>query len=58
MGEEKHKGSCRIEPLVPTFPEWVLQACDKCLQMTNHENGKCLKCRAKEIRKADKKEQT
>jgi len=41
------------KPLVPVFPEWELKACDKCLQMTDHEKGKCLKCRAKEIREAD-----
>lgn len=27
---------------------WELKACDKCLQLTNHDKDGCLKCRAKE----------
>jgi len=28
---------------------WKLEHCKKCNQMTNHENGKCLKCDMGEI---------
>lgn len=32
----------------PTEKNWELNLCPKCNQMTNHKNGKCLKCKPTE----------
>ena len=32
----------------PTEENWKLNLCPKCNQMTNHKDGKCLKCKLRE----------
>ena len=42
---EQHQENLNISDVMVELPEYELNFCPKCLQMTNHLNGKCQKCK-------------
>ena len=48
FGKEHERQQCFLHSVSVSLPEYELNFCEKCYQMTNHLNGICQKCKGNE----------